>query len=1081
MKSPLPYIAALTLAMPAVLSAAVLVNLSPATANYKGGVVDDGSTTGSQSGIGLATAANGLTFNIEFAPIAGDLTGTVLLMEIGGTSSGTGLYLINGVATFVSKQGAADARVPEFTLPTADLDFADQSGGVNSLGVVAAQSSLGALNAGQLYSVALTWDHTNRFQLAVESDGMVTTNTFTTTGTIGNWPGNSSLSVGLFSNKGFVGGLAGANAGNNLGSPWDVDLATSFSGTILRALYWNASSSIVAVTNGGALTVTASSEIPGWSPASAIDSNGGTAWSSTSHGANSNATEWLALDYGKPVLMFGASLTPRPGGACWPVDYRIESTTNSITWTTVPGMVFTNQVAPPVTMALTFSNAIFARGLRLYATKLNTDGVNHYLQIAEFKAILPELWASPAELRGKKVIGSGMYTGGDPNDPESPSPKFLANNPDYLANHPFDGVSIQVPVDQAWCTNNGLLSQPAYGLNQITMTRLAIPYSAVQAAVADLQRVSWGHLTDNFLWYGLWDVTSWGDEDTRNPVDPNSTNDWAKVAQNAALCARICREANLKGFMMDTEQYSTYASGEPYPFGKGTPEVWRVRGQQWIQAVQAEFPAVKIILFFAWGPETQPGGWTGYENLRHFLNGILDSIQAPAKLTHCYEMTFWYGGQRDMTGGVYMHYPGDRAAYAQARNDIKNVWRNYSDNPAKYDQFLEAGMAAWVESDPYNLTPGWPSGFQVQPPWSNLPYALAHSDSYVWVWSEHTSYPRTKAVLNPFLASIANRTFNTGQEQAAAFTETFQSDPLNRGWYFDFDMLGIGQWPEADYGAPFCPPMNPASIAYNWDPTNQAVRVRSAWKTGELGEQTGAFASQRRRYVRPLQPLTRSNSFHAEFDFQVESFGTDPANPILLGLFNSSSLVTNQSITLRLDSPTAAAVTVAGDGLPWASALSLSHTLTTTRTYRISISYNGTTASLQALLTDTSDSSVVGQVSGAVPANAGQFQLDEAGIAQWDASFISTAPAQSHQYLLKRAALFPPAPILSLASTHPLGTNGFQFALQGLPGQTYQIETSTNLLNWSTVGSVAATNAPVLFLDVAATSYIRRFYRAVTP
>ncbi len=466
--------------------------------------------------------------------------------------------------------------------------------------------------------------------------------------------------------------------------------------------------------------------------------------------------------------------------------------------------------------------------------------------------------------------------------------------------------------------------------------------------------------------------------------------------------------------MMDTEQYSNYESGEPYPFGKGTPEVWRQRGQQWIQAVQAEFPAIKIILFFAWGPESE-GAWPGYENLKYFMNGILAGVQSPARLIHGWETTFWYGGFLIENGNAVPIYPGDRATYAATRNDIRNVWRNYSDNPSKYDQFVDVGMAAWVESDPYNLTPGWPSGFLERPPWSNLPYALAYSDSYVWVWSERTSYPKTKAVLNPFLASIANRTFNTGQEPSATFTENFQTDPLQRGWYFDFDMLSIGR--EVNPG--FLPAMNPDSVAYNWDPTNQAVRVRSAWTTGLYGERTGAFAWQRRRYVHPLQTLTRSNTFHAEFDFQVENFGADPANPILLGLFNSSSLVTTQSITLRLDGPTNAAVTVAGDGLPWASALSLAHALTTTRTYRISFSYNGTTASLQALLTDTSDSSVVGQVSGTVPANAGQFQLDEAGIAQWDATFTSTAPAQSHQYLLKRAALFPPAPVLSLASVAP--------------------------------------------------------------
>ena len=115
---------------------------------------------------------------------------------------------------------------------------------------------------------------------------------------------------------------------------------------------------------------------------------------------------------------------------------------------------------------------------------------------------------------------------------------------------------------------------------------------------------------------------------------------------------------------------------------------------------------------------------------------------------------------------------------------------------------------------------------------------------------------------------------------------------------------------------------------------------------------------------------------------------------------------------------------------------------------------------------------------GTVPTSVGQFQLDEAGIAQWDATFTSTAPEQAYQYLLKRAVLYPPAPVLSLVSAQPLRTNGFQFGLQGLPGQTYQIETSTNLANWSTIGSVLATNTPVLFLDPAATNRPRRFYRA---
>jgi len=102
------------------------------------------------------------------------------------------------------------------------------------------------------------------------------------------------------------------------------------------------------------LTVMASSEISGWPATNAIDSNAGTVWSSASHGATSNATEWLVVDYGQVMPMTGASISPRPGGGCWPVDYRIEYTTNSVTWTTVPGMVFANQTPPAGAISLTF-------------------------------------------------------------------------------------------------------------------------------------------------------------------------------------------------------------------------------------------------------------------------------------------------------------------------------------------------------------------------------------------------------------------------------------------------------------------------------------------------------------------------------------------------------------------------------------------------------------------------------------------------------------------------------------------------------------------------------------------------------
>jgi Leucine-rich repeat (LRR) protein len=53
-----------------------------------------------------------------------------------------------------------------------------------------------------------------------------------------------------------------------------------------------------------------------------------------------------------------------------------------------------------------------------------------------------------------------------------------------------------------------------------------------------------------------------------------------------------------------------------------------------------------------------------------------------------------------------------------------------------------------------------------------------------------------------------------------------------------------------------------------------------------------------------------------------------------------------------------------------------------------------------------------------------------------------------------------------------------QIDLTGLPGQTYTVQASSDLENWSYVTVVTLTNGGALFLDPAATNYSHRFYRA---
>jgi hypothetical protein len=71
-------------------------------------------------------------------------------------------------------------------------------------------------------------------------------------------------------------------------------------------------------------------------------------------------------------------------------------------------------------------------------------------------------------------------------------------------------------------------------------------------------------------------------------------------------------------------------------------------------------------------------------------------------------------------------------------------------------------------------------------------------------------------------------------------------------------------------------------------------------------------------------------------------------------------------------------------------------------------------------------------------------------------------------------------PTNSLKINMPAGqSTGAQLTMAGIPNQVYQIQASTNLVNWTTLNTVTADPAGIIeFLDAAAIEYPRRFYRA---
>jgi hypothetical protein len=70
---------------------------------------------------------------------------------------------------------------------------------------------------------------------------------------------------------------------------------------------------------------------------------------------------------------------------------------------------------------------------------------------------------------------------------------------------------------------------------------------------------------------------------------------------------------------------------------------------------------------------------------------------------------------------------------------------------------------------------------------------------------------------------------------------------------------------------------------------------------------------------------------------------------------------------------------------------------------------------------------------------------------------------------------------LGFTLAQPLTDNGLGFNLQISPGLNGHIQTSTNLLTWTTLTNFVGTNSTLNFSDPEATNFNYRFYRAVMP
>ncbi|MBB5353956.1 hypothetical protein HNR46_004226 [Haloferula luteola] len=215
----------------------IVPDLSDGTALYS-------QTSANTGTIGATDLASGLTLAAQFTPSTTDLsnstTGAVGIIEIGGTTSGSGLWLIDGSVWFLSSSGDANA----FPSGPADLAGGDAAFGIQ-LGMVAANVET---------TIFVSLDTTNA-TILVGQDGAYSE--FSLTGVTGtwNWRGNSTVSFGTVDEtvpnaaaglKGYRGGLTdNATAGD-----FFTNNAVALDGTVTLGQVFNAVSTVPEPTTG---------------------------------------------------------------------------------------------------------------------------------------------------------------------------------------------------------------------------------------------------------------------------------------------------------------------------------------------------------------------------------------------------------------------------------------------------------------------------------------------------------------------------------------------------------------------------------------------------------------------------------------------------------------------------------------------------------------------------------------------------------------------------------------------------------------------------------------------------------------
>lgn len=304
---------------------------------------------------------------------------------------------------------------------------------------------------------------------------------------------------------------------------------------------------------------------------------------------------------------------------------------------------------------------------------------------------------------------------------------------------PFDGVVIRVDA------RKGSKWEGTFGWNAFTARRFeAADWTHV---VDDLKATSFKRFTDNFLQLTVYP----GDVDWFAP-------EWATIAHNVGLLARLAKQGGCKGIMFDPEAY-----GKQIWHYKGLPEEWRKnhtfaeyqakvkeRGREFMRAINAEYPDITILaLYGPYCPLWMAAGAAPEDQLyglfRDFYDGVLEVAAPGTVIVDGFESSYGYR---------------EKKKFVKGKDVILNQAKKLYSDAKKYEEHVRAGFGIWADygtsdKNPWNKTDFSKNYFTPDGLRESLANALEVSDGYVWVYSERLRWWNPSEAPDAYVKALA--------------------------------------------------------------------------------------------------------------------------------------------------------------------------------------------------------------------------------------------------------------------------------------------------------------------------------------